>query len=78
MLQPNVLGQTKLMKKKVWYVLWGLVPITNKSTGNMVKEMDIHDMSIRSYYGVDDCIIMFVLNLIPTTLHVKSVEIRGE
>ncbi|MBN1621332.1 MAG: hypothetical protein JW871_01930 [Endomicrobiales bacterium] len=77
-LQPNVEGQTKLMRKKVWYFLYGLVPLNSNSTASMVQEMDINEMSVRTFYGFDDGLITFILNLIPTTINVKTVEIRGE
>ncbi len=48
------------IKKKVWYILWGLVPISSNSTAEMVglcNEM----VKVKSYYGIDDFFIAFVL-----------------
>jgi len=44
------------IKRKVWYVLWGLVPISSNSTAEMVglcNEM----VKVKSYYGIDDLLI---------------------
>jgi hypothetical protein len=48
------------IKKKVWYALWGLVPISSNSTADMVglcKEM----VKVQSYYGIEDILINVVL-----------------
>jgi hypothetical protein len=44
------------IKKKVWYILWGLVPITSTSTADtmgLCNEM----VKVQSYYGIDDILI---------------------
>jgi len=48
------------IKKKVWYALWGLIPISSNSTADMVgpcKEI----VKVKSYYGIDDFLIGCVL-----------------
>ena len=61
------------MKKKVWYVLWGLIPISSNSTADMVgtcKEI----VKVRSYYGIDDFLIEFVLGTF--SISTMTVEIQ--
>ncbi len=61
------------IKKKVWYVIWGLVPITSNSTADMVglcKEM----VRVRSYYGIEDVLINAVLGNL--SIQTMTVEIE--
>ena len=61
------------MKKKVWYALWGLVPISSNSTAEMVgpcKEV----VKARSYYGIDDYFISCLLG--SCSIMTMSVEIQ--
>ena len=47
---------TMKIKKRVWYVFWGLVPITSNSTADMMgpcKEM----VKFQTYRGIDDILI---------------------
>jgi len=44
------------IKKKVWYILWGLVPITSNSTADMMG-LCKETAKFRSFYGIDDALI---------------------
>ncbi len=55
----------------------GLAPISSNSAGDMVKDKKLKEMSVKSYYNRDDIAIGIVLNIIPTTLHSLTVEIKG-
>ncbi len=58
-----------------WYVLWGLIPLTNNSTGEMIGRANLTGVRVRKYFGPLD----FVLNIIlsPLTLHTNTVVIEG-
>jgi hypothetical protein len=64
------------IKKKVWYILWGLVPISSNSTADMVglcNEM----VKVKSYYGIDDLLINTVSEwLILGFVQTMTVEIQ--
>ena len=75
-LQPSVESQPLIMKKKVWYVIWGLVPISPNSTAEMVKDEKLTEMSCKQYTGFDDFLISYFLGIL--TLSTRSVEIRGK
>jgi hypothetical protein len=75
-LQPSFESQPVVAKKKVWYALWGLVPINSNSTADMVRDQNLTEMSVATWYGVDDFLISYVLGFV--TIGTKSVEIRGK
>jgi hypothetical protein len=61
------------IKKKVWYVLWGLIPISSNSTADMVgpcKEI----VKVQSYFGIDDFLIELVLGTF--SIMTMTVEIQ--
>jgi hypothetical protein len=64
------------IKKKVWYILWGLVPISSNSTAEMVglcNEM----VKVKSYYGIDDILINEISDLLTLGfIQTKTVEIQ--
>ena len=62
-------------KKKVWYIFWGLVPITSNSTADIVGVCN-EAVRVRSYMGVDDyliyqCVGGSCLGLMPMTVEVE-------
>lgn len=61
--------------KKCWYLLWGLVPISNNSTAPVVAEYQLKSVRVNSYYSPVDFIISFFLGF--TSLHTRTVEIEG-
>ncbi len=64
------------IKRKVWYVLWGLVPISSNSTADMVglcNEM----VKVKSYYGIDDFLISAIsIALVSGFVQTMTVEIQ--
>jgi hypothetical protein len=64
------------IKRKVWYVLWGLVPISSNSTADMVglcNEM----VKAQSYEGIDDLLINGISYwLILGFVQTRTVEIQ--
>lgn len=69
-------------KKKVWYILFGLIPITNNHTSDMVaasaQGKPVRNFKATTTYTFVDLLITAVLNVIPTTIHVKSVIVEGD
>jgi hypothetical protein len=74
LLSENETGRVVTMKK-CWYLLWGLVPISNNSTAPVVAEYQLKSVRVTSYYSPIDFIISFFLGF--TTLHTRTVEIEG-
>ncbi len=61
--------------KKVWYVLWGLVPITDNSTAEIIAHYNLKDVKVRTQYDIIDWLISAVLGGL--SLHTKTVIIEG-
>jgi hypothetical protein len=61
--------------KKCWYLLWGLVPISNNSIAPIVADYQLKSVRVNTYYSAVDFIISFFLSF--TTLHTRTVEIEG-
>jgi hypothetical protein len=61
--------------KKCWYLLWGLVPISNNSTAPIVADYKLKSVRVSTYYSAVDFIISFFLGF--TSLHTRTVEIEG-
>lgn len=61
--------------KKCWYLLWGLVPISNNSTAPIVADYQLKSVRVNTYYSAIDFIISFFLGF--TSLHTRTVEIEG-
>ncbi|NPB03200.1 MAG: hypothetical protein GXO39_02145 [Thermotogae bacterium] len=63
----------RIYKKKVWYALWGLLPLTDNSTRDLLGSCQ-EKARIRRYIGVDDAIIgtcTGCLTLYPLTVEVE-------
>lgn len=60
-------------KKKVWYALWGLVPLTDNSTMDLMGRCN-EVARVKRYFGVDDAIIgcfTGCVTIYPMTLEVQ-------
>ena len=64
----------RIVKKRVFYALWGLVPLTPNSTASMVNPRTTHEIKVKSYYNVVDFLISAVLGTI--TITSRTVEIQ--
>ncbi|MEO0179885.1 MAG: hypothetical protein ABIM74_03690 [candidate division WOR-3 bacterium] len=69
-------------KKKVWYILWGLIPITDNHTADLVaasaQGKPVRNLRATTTYTFVDWLLSVVLNIIPTTIQVKSVIVEGD
>lgn len=70
----NTATYKRIVKKRVFYALWGLVPLTPNSTAYMVNPKTTHEMKVKSYYDVVDYLISAVLGVVSITS--RSVEIQ--
>lgn len=77
-LQSGVDNQPLVAKKKAWYILWGLVPISNNSIAKTIEQEKLREVSCKTYYSFSDYLLAVVLNIFPTTLQTTTVEIRGK
>jgi hypothetical protein len=57
----------------VFYVLWGLVPITDNSTGDLIKPKEV--VRVKTYMSVVDCLVTCVLGFVSVTSHTVDVEV---
>ncbi|MGC8894942.1 MAG: hypothetical protein ACP5QG_08880 [candidate division WOR-3 bacterium] len=67
------------VQKKVWYVLWGLVPITNNSTDDMISQVsqggkDVRNMKVTVQYTLIDWLIGACLGGISIMTNTVTVE----
>lgn len=76
MLAPETEGMTLKTSKKVWYVLWGLVPITNNSTEDLITKYNLQSVRVKTQYDVLDFLISYFLGFL--TLHTKTVIVEGK
>lgn len=63
---------------RVWYALWGLVPINDNTTNKILKETKVKRVRITTKMSIVDYLISLVLNsLIPTSIVTWTIEIEG-
>jgi hypothetical protein len=63
---------------RVWYVLWGLVPINDNTTNKILRETKLRKVRVTTKRTFVDYLISAVLNIfIPTTITTWTVEIEG-
>jgi len=63
---------------RVWYVLWGLVPINDNTINKVLRETKVNKVRVTTKMTVVDWLISTVLNIfIPTTIATWTVEIEG-
>ncbi len=62
-----------MSKKKVWFALWGLVPLTNNSTADMMGACN-EVVRVKGYIGVDDAVIGCCTGLV--TIYPLTVEVQ--
>lgn len=60
---------------KTWYVLWGLVPITNNSTADIIAKHQLKNVKVKTYYSVVDFLIGALLG--GFSIYTRTTEIEG-
>jgi hypothetical protein len=61
--------------KKVWYALWGLVPITKNSTDEIIAQYDLKNVRVITQYDIVDYLISAVLGTF--SIQTKTVIVEG-
>jgi len=58
-----------------WYLLWGLIPLTDNGTSTMIGQVNMGQVRVKTYYTALD----FILNipLAALTLHTNTVLLEG-
>jgi hypothetical protein len=59
-----------------WYVLWGLIPLTNNNTASMIGQVNLSGVRVRTFYRPLDFIENIFLSVI--SLHTNTVVIEGQ
>jgi len=63
---------------RVWYALWGLVPINDNTINKVLRETKVNKVRVTTKMTIVDWLISTVLNIfIPTTIATWTVEIEG-
>ncbi|MGO8989179.1 MAG: hypothetical protein ACLQGU_15820 [bacterium] len=71
-LAPSTEEGTKIAHKRCWYILYGLVPISDNSTDPIIPET-VKKVRVETKYKVSDFVINFFTSLV--TIETFSVEI---
>jgi hypothetical protein len=58
-----------------WYLLWGLIPLTDNNTATMIGQANIGQVRVKTYYTPLDFILNIPLSAI--TLHCNTVLLEG-
>jgi uncharacterized protein YceK len=61
---------------KVWYILWGLVPISDNTTSKLFSNTNLKKVRITTKMGIDDILISMILGSF-TSISSWTVEIEG-
>jgi hypothetical protein len=75
-------SQHFMVQKKVWYVIWGLVPITNNTTTDMLSQVsqgnrnDVRNMKVTVQYTLIDWLIGACLGTF--TIMTNTVTVEGD
>lgn len=67
---------SKAYHAKSWYMFWGLVPLTDTSTSQMIREAKMDVVRIKVFMGLDD-MFMTVLGIVPVIPVSRSILIEG-
>lgn len=61
---------------RAWYLLWGLVPISDNSTAKRISDHSLTGIRVKEQYGFVDVLISVFLSW--TSLHSRTVVIEGQ
>ena len=67
----------RVIKKRVFYALWGYVPINENSTADYLRGQDVKKVKVKSYYDVVDYLISAFLGgftIMSRTVEIEVVE----
>jgi hypothetical protein len=75
-LAPNYASQTQLVRKRVFFALWGLIPISDNSSAAMLATTNAKNVSVSTYYDPLDVVISLIGGL--ASIHSQTIEVRGK
>lgn len=65
-----------VVKKKNWYALWGLIPISNNSTASLIADKGFTEVKAKTYTSFVDCLISVLTS--PITIMCNTAEVSGK
>lgn len=68
-------GKVKLTKR-VWYAVWGLVPITDNSTEDLISKYNLKNVKAKTYFSFLDYLISVFTSYF--TIVTLTIEVEGE
>ncbi|MEN3046208.1 MAG: hypothetical protein ABDH49_04410 [Candidatus Hydrothermales bacterium] len=68
-------GKVKV-SKKVWFILYGLVPLTDNSTADLIAKYNLKNVKARCYMDAVDVVIGLILGYF--TIGTFTIEVEGE
>jgi len=78
--QPSGSSVHFVAKKRVLYLLWGLIPITDNHTANEIATAtsgkNAKNVTITSQYDIIDFLVSWIGSFV--TLHCRSVKVEGD
>jgi len=75
-LAPSTEKGTKIAEKRIWYALWGLVPLGDNSTDSLIPETAKKVRVETKYTFVDALINIFTIILSVETFKVEIYEVK--
>lgn len=74
LMAENQAPSTVIVKRN-WYLLWGLIPISDNGTADKIAQYNLDEVRVEAKYDVLDFVIDIFLGW--TTLHTRTVRIEG-
>ena len=74
LMAENQAPSTVIVKRN-WYLLWGMVPISDNGTADKIAQYNLDEVKVQAKYDALDFIIDIFLGW--TTLHTRTVRIEG-
>lgn len=68
---------TKIKTFSTWYMFWGLMPLGDTSTAQMIQETGFKNVRVEVKIGADD-FIMGIFGIIPVIPCSRTIEITGD
>ncbi len=66
---------TSKVTVKNWYVVWGLVPLTNNNTSDIIAKHALKNVRVKTYFGFMDVVVNYVLGGL--SIYTNTVDIEG-
>jgi hypothetical protein len=66
---------TSKVTMKNWYVLWGIVPLTNNNTSDVIARHALKNVRVKTYFSFVDALINYVLGGL--SIYTNTVDIEG-